>query len=79
MDGLQVLAGLRADARTLSMPVVILSSWADPELIWRGFELGAIEYGVSTEATPARVSDCVARWTTTQVGGSAVRPRVHPS
>jgi two-component system response regulator PhoP len=51
MDGL-----LRADARTLSMPVVILSSWDDPELIWRGFELGAIEYGVSTEATPARVS-----------------------
>ena len=40
MDGLQVLAGLRADARTLSMPVMILSSWDDPDLIWRGFELG---------------------------------------
>jgi two-component system, cell cycle response regulator len=60
MDGLQVLAALRADARTTSMPVVILSSWDDPELIRRGFKLG------KTEATPARVSDCFARWTTAQ-------------
>jgi hypothetical protein len=43
------------------MPVVILSSCDDPELIWRGFDLGVIEYWVNTEATPARVSDCVVR------------------
>lgn len=66
MDGRQVLAALRTDARTMSMPVVILCSWDDPELIRRGFELGAIEYLVKTEAAPARVSDCVARWTTAQ-------------
>jgi DNA-binding response OmpR family regulator len=47
MDGLQVLAALRADARTMSVPVVILSSWDDPELIRRGFELGAIKSTLS--------------------------------
>jgi CheY-like chemotaxis protein len=66
MDGLQVLAALRADARTLAMPVVILSSCDDPDVIRRGFELGATEYLVKTEATPAQVSDCVALWTTAQ-------------
>lgn len=66
MDGLQVLAALRADVRTLAMPVVILSSCDDPDVIRRGFELGATEYLVKTEATPAQVSDCVALWTTAQ-------------
>jgi PleD family two-component response regulator len=65
MDGLQVLAALRAHARTLFMPVVMRSSCDDPKVMRRRFELGAIEYLVKTEA-PTRVSDRVARWTTAQ-------------
>ena len=44
MDGLQVLAALRADRRTFSLPVVILSNCDDPDLIERGLQRGAIDY-----------------------------------
>ena len=72
MDGLQVLAALRADVRTMSIPVVILSSWDDPELIRRGFKLG------KTEITPAGVR--LLRPLDHGAGhASEVRPRVHPS
>ena len=79
MDGLQVLAALRTDARTMSMPVVILCSWDDPELIRRGLSWARS----STWSRPKlRLRGCP---TASPVGprrrtrGSAVRPRVHPS
>lgn len=62
LDGLQVLAALRADARTFSLPVVILSNYDDPELIERGLQLGAIDYLVKSQTTPGQVSSGVARW-----------------
>lgn len=62
MDGLQVLAALRADGRTVSLPVVILSNYDDPELIERALQLGAIDYLVKSKATPGKVSSGITRW-----------------
>jgi CheY-like chemotaxis protein len=62
MDGLQVLAALRADLRTRALPIVILSAYDDPELIERGRRLGATDHLVKAHVSPAQVSDAVARW-----------------
>jgi CheY-like chemotaxis protein len=66
MDGLQVLAALRADHRTSSLPVVILSNYDDPDLIQRGLRLGAIAYLIKSQITPAGVSDGIAQWMAAQ-------------
>jgi CheY-like chemotaxis protein len=66
MDGVQVLTALRADRRTLSLPVVILSNYDDPGLIQRGLQLGAIDYLIKSQITPARVSGGIARWMAAQ-------------
>jgi PleD family two-component response regulator len=52
MDGLQVLAAFRANRRTLALPVVVLSDYDDPQLIERGFQLGAIDYLIKSHTTP---------------------------
>jgi CheY-like chemotaxis protein len=70
MDGLQVLAALRADHRTSSLPVVILSNYDDPHLIQRGLQLGAIDYRIKTQITPAGVSGGIARWIAAQAASS---------
>jgi DNA-binding response OmpR family regulator len=62
MDGLQVLTALRADHRTFSLPVVILSNYDDPDLIETGLQLGAIDYLIKSRTTPAGVSGGIARW-----------------
>jgi len=66
MDGLQVLAALRADHRTFSLPVVILSNYDDPDLIQRGLRLGAIDYLIKSHITPAGVSGGIALWMAAQ-------------
>jgi PleD family two-component response regulator len=62
IDGLQVLTALRADHRTLSLPVVILSNYDDPDLVETGLELGAIDYLIKSRITPAGVSGRIAGW-----------------
>ena len=71
MDGLQVLAALRADHRTFSLPVVILSNYDDPDLIRRSRQLGAIDYRIKSQITPAGVSGGIARWMTAQAASGA--------
>jgi CheY-like chemotaxis protein len=66
MDGLQVLAALRADHRTSALPVVILSNYDDPHLIRRGLQLGAIDYRIKSQITPAAVSGGIAEWIAAQ-------------
>jgi DNA-binding response OmpR family regulator len=66
MDGLQVLTALRADHRTFSLPVVILSNYDDPDLIDTGLQLGAIDYVIKSQTTPAGVSGGIARWMAAQ-------------
>jgi PleD family two-component response regulator len=66
IDGLQVLTALRADHRTLSLPVVILSDYDDPDLVATGLQLGAIDYLINSQVTPAGVSGRIAGWMAAQ-------------
>ena len=62
MDGLGVLEALRGDVRTQQLPVVILSNYSERELVERGLKLGALEYLIKSQTTPARVSGGVEEW-----------------
>lgn len=62
LDGLGVLEALRQHERTHQIPVVILSNYSERELIDRGLKLGALEYLVKSQTTPARVSGGVEDW-----------------
>ena len=70
MDGMQVLTELRADHRTCSLPVVVLSNYDDPDLIERCLQLGATDYLVKSQTTPAGVSGAIARWMAVQAAPS---------
>jgi CheY-like chemotaxis protein len=62
MDGLGVLEALRKDERTQEVPVVILSNYSERELVERGLRLGALDYLVKSQTTPARVASGVSSW-----------------
>jgi CheY-like chemotaxis protein len=62
MDGLAVLEQLRSDDRTKLLPVVILSNFSQAELIQRGLKLGALEYLIKSQTTPAQVAGNVPNW-----------------
>src|SRR5215472_10955895 len=62
MDGLGVLEALRGDERTRDVPVVILSNYSERELVDRGLRLGALDYLIKSQTTPARVAGGVASW-----------------
>jgi CheY-like chemotaxis protein len=62
LDGLGVLEALRKDERTRNLPVVILSNYSERELIDRGLKLGALEYLIKSQTTPAKVAGGVEGW-----------------
>ena len=62
MDGFAVLEGLRGDERTRHIPVVILSNYGERELVERGLKLGALEYLIKSQTTPANLSRGVEGW-----------------
>jgi CheY-like chemotaxis protein len=62
MDGMGVLEALRQDDRTREVPVVILSNYSEQDLVTRGLRLGALDYLVKSQTTPARVAGGVAAW-----------------
>ena len=62
MDGLAVLARLRGHDQTRSLPVVILSNYSEAELVQRGLRLGALEYLIKSQTTPAQVAGNVPNW-----------------
>src|ERR671936_154593 len=62
MDGFAVLEELRADEETKNVPVVILSNYSEQELVERGLNLGALEYLIKSETTPAKLSKGVEGW-----------------
>jgi CheY-like chemotaxis protein len=66
MDGFEVLERLRADAATASIPVVIVTNYGEPELQQRGFSLGALEFLVKADTTPARLSETFERLSETE-------------
>ena len=62
MDGFAVLESLRGSDRTREVPVVILSNYGERELVERGLKLGALEYLIKSQTTPARLSGGVEGW-----------------
>ncbi|HEY8672684.1 MAG TPA: response regulator [Candidatus Dormibacteraeota bacterium] len=63
LDGFEVLERLRADPGTRHIPVIILSNYGEPELRERGLKLGALEFLVKADTTPAQLSTRVERST----------------
>ena len=62
MDGLAVLEALRKSERTSAIPVVILSNYSERELVERGLKLGALEYLIKSQTTPAKLAGGVENW-----------------
>jgi DNA-binding response OmpR family regulator len=62
VDGFSVLEGLRATDRTRNVPVVILSNYGEQDLVDRGLKLGALEYLIKSQTTPANLSRGVENW-----------------
>jgi DNA-binding response OmpR family regulator len=62
LDGFGVLEALRKDSRTERLPVVILSNYSERQLIDRGLQLGALDYLIKTQTTPAHLSSGLEKW-----------------
>jgi len=62
VDGFAVLEGLRGCDRTRNVPVVILSNYGEQELVDKGLKLGALEYLIKSQTTPANLSRGVENW-----------------
>ena len=62
MDGFAVLENLRSDNVTKNIPVIILSNYGEKELVDRGLKLGALDYLIKSETTPASLSRGVHDW-----------------
>src|SRR5579859_3507691 len=62
MDGFAVLEALRSSEQTRDVPVVILSNYGERELVERGLKLGALEYLIKSQTTPANLSRGVEGW-----------------
>jgi two-component system, OmpR family, phosphate regulon response regulator PhoB len=62
MDGLTFLEQLRSNDRTKALPVVILSNYGEAELVQRGLKLGALDYLIKSQTTPAQVAGNVPNW-----------------
>jgi DNA-binding response OmpR family regulator len=56
LDGFEVLERLRAEPATTHVPVIILSNYGEPDLRERGLKLGALEFLVKADTTPAQLS-----------------------
>ena len=63
LDGFEVLERLRSDPATQGIPVVILTNYGDVNLRERGLALGALEFLIKAETTPAELSDNAGRLT----------------
>ena len=62
LGGLDVLEALRADPKTQAVPVVILSSHSEKELVERGARLGALDHLIKSKTTPAKLAGGVDGW-----------------
>jgi CheY-like chemotaxis protein len=63
MDGFEVLKRLRGSPDTAETPVIILTNYGRPELVERGLKLGALEFLIKADTTPARLAETAERWT----------------
>lgn len=57
MDGFMVLEGLKSDAKTKNIPVIMLTNLGTDEDKAKGQKMGAVDYIVKANLTPAEVSE----------------------
>jgi len=69
-----VLERLRADPARADIPVIVLSNYGEPELRERGLKLGALEFLVKADTTPAQLSTKVGHSREAQAIQSADSP-----
>jgi DNA-binding response OmpR family regulator len=62
LDGFGVLEALRKDPKTARVPVVILSNHSQQQLVERGLRMGALDYLIKTQTTPAHLSRSLETW-----------------
>ena len=62
LDGFGVLEALRKDPKTAGVPVVILSNHSQQQLVERGLRMGALDYLIKTQTTPAHLSRSLETW-----------------
>lgn len=62
MDGFAVLEQLRAGATTKAIPVVILTSYSEPQMMEKGRRLGALDFLVKTETSPSALARRMEEW-----------------
>ena len=61
-DGLTFLQKLQKDANYRSIPVMILSNLGDVETVNRAKKLGAVDYVVKAEQTPAEIAQKIRQY-----------------
>jgi CheY-like chemotaxis protein len=64
LGGLEVLEALRAHPETQAVPVVILSSHSEKELIERGAKLSVLDHLIKSKTTRATLEGGMERWLT---------------
>ena len=62
LDGFGVLQELRSNPKTMAIPVVILSNYSEDELVQRGLKMGALDYLIKSQTTPARLAQGLEDW-----------------
>jgi len=59
IDGFEVLASIKQNPQTASVPVIILSNLGQTEDVEKGLKLGAIDYMVKAHFTPGEIVEKV--------------------
>lgn len=59
IDGLNLLAALRDDARSARLPVIVLSNFGEPDTIERGERLGALAHLIKSQTTPSSLAEII--------------------
>jgi DNA-binding response OmpR family regulator len=57
IDGFEVLAKIKGDPGTSSIPVIILSNLGQKEDVEKGLKLGAVDYLIKAHFTPGEIID----------------------
>lgn len=59
MDGFEVLAGIKQNPQTSSVPVIVFSNLGQVEDVEKGMKLGATDYMVKAHFTPVEIIEKV--------------------
>lgn len=59
LDGLAVFKKMRSQTQTFNTPVILLTNVGEEDAIYECFKLGAVDYLVKSEVTPAQVTEKV--------------------